>query len=125
MTSEKEIRSMYREIVEYNGNFGDPIDTPSFDPWEIVRREALTEFERKGVCVSMLCFLTTAIDNATYEDAVAPYSVRHVGPALRDALFGDLPLMRQALEAFTESEAAFFSALGAVYREWVIPEAAT
>ncbi len=46
---ENEIRSMYQEIVDYSWNSSDPIDTPSFDPWEIARREELTEFERKGV----------------------------------------------------------------------------
>ena len=120
---EEQIRAMYREILEYDGYFGDPIDTLGFDPWKMVRRDSLTEFERKGVCVSMLCHLATAIDNGTYEDAVAGESATQVRLALRDGLIDDLPLIKQALTAFLQSDAAFCAALENVYREWIIPEA--
>ena len=122
MTIEIEIRSMYQEIVDWNGDFGDPIETGSFNPFELLRQGSLTEFEHEGVCVAMLCYLMTAIDNSTYEAAVSSPETRQVRLVLRDALCLDVPLVKRALAAFLESEEAFVSALDVVYRECVVPQ---
>ncbi len=122
MTLEREIRSMYQEIVDWNGYFGDPIETGSFNPFELLRQGVLTEFQREGVCVALLCYLMTAIDNSTYEDAVSGPTACQVGLVLREALCEDVPAVKRALSAFLESEEAFVSALHTVYRECVVPQ---
>ena len=114
---------MYREIVDYGGDFGDLIETGSFNPFELIRRDSLGEFEREGVCIALLCYLQSAIDNSTYEDAVSGPQSRLVRLMLRDALFDDVPLVKQALIAFLSSEEAFISALRSVYRGIVLPRA--
>lgn len=86
MTLEREIWSMYQEIVDWNGYFGDPIETSSFNPFELLRQGVLTEFRREGVCVAVLCHLMTAINNSTYEDAVSGPTACQAGLVLRDAL---------------------------------------
>ena len=91
MTLESEIRSMYQEIVDWNGDFGDGIETGSFNPFELLRQRPLTEFEREGVCIAMLCYLMTAIENSTYQSAVSDPQVRQVRLVLRDALCEDVP----------------------------------
>ena len=101
---------MYQEIVDWNGDFGDVIETGSFNPFELLRQRPLTEFEREGACIAMLCYLMTAIENSTYESAVSDPQARQVRLVLRDALCEDVPLVKRALSAFLESEEAFNSA---------------
>ena len=122
MTLESEIRSMYQEIVDWEGCFGDPIETGSYNPFELLRQGSLTDFEREGVCVATLCYLMTAIDNSTYESAVSDPQARQVRLILRDALCEAVPLVKRALSAFLESEEAFKIALHAVYREIVLSQ---
>ena len=123
MTREDEIRAMYREIVAYRGDFGDPIvGTFSFDPWRMADWFHLTDFERKGIGVAMLSELMAVIDNSTHEEAVTGKTGRAARRVLQHKFIEDLPLVKNALIAFLKSETAFSDALGPVYRQWIIPE---
>ncbi len=122
MSLKSEIWSMYQEIVDWKGDFGDPIGTGSFNPFELLRQETLTDDKRQGVCVAMLCYLQTAIDNSTYNEAVSGPMARQVRLVLHKSLCEDAPILNRAHNAFLESEDAFVSALDVVYHDFVIPQ---
>ncbi len=121
MIQKDEILSMYREIVDYSGSFGDPIETPNFNPWQVANYDELTEFERKGVCVSMLCYMMTAIDNSTIENAVVSDIGRDARRVFRSGMVDEFPIVTNALASFFSSEGDFVAALDIIYHEWIVP----
>lgn len=122
MTVRSDIQSMYSGIVEGLGDFGDGIETGSIRPYEMLTDRCLGDDERNGVGVALLCYIMTAIDNATYEDALSGPDGRRVRLLLRDNSFETMPWLTRALHAFLESEDAFVSNLSEVYRFIVVPE---
>jgi len=122
MVLESEIRSMYLEIDDYDGNFGDPIVTSfSFDPWNYLQSEQLSLHERRGVIVALLVNLMSSIDNSTYADARASREGRRAIALLESDVVEEFSHLKAALVGFSESEEAFCVALRAIYSEWVQP----
>ncbi|MAB78305.1 MAG: hypothetical protein CMJ89_03025 [Planctomycetes bacterium] len=111
---------MYREIIDYSGNFGDPIDGIAY-PFDRLTERALSVFELTGVCVAALCFLMNAIDNASHEYAVEYYK-NQVASALRMELPGVPSVIRDAFAAFYQSEEALQRKLNQVYIEVILPQ---
>ncbi|MEM7426081.1 MAG: hypothetical protein AAF441_08295 [Pseudomonadota bacterium] len=125
MFDDSEILAMYREIVNYDGDFGDGIDTPLANPWQMLNGGIpLTEAHRRAACVSALCHLLHEIDNSTYEETLSRPGGKEAGRLLELGLVGDLPLARDAFRAFFQSELAFIHALRPVCHAWVLPATA-
>jgi hypothetical protein len=120
MNLEPHIRRMYAEIVSYQGGFGDPIEQGPYDPYDAIRDRELTPFERTGVSIAILHLLDSAIENGTYESAVADQR-RLLEPVLAEGLVDFEPLVRAAAEAFLESEASFLEALKQAFERLVLP----
>ena len=114
------IDRMYREIISYEGSFGDPIETGPYNPFDVAREMPSTDPEREGVGVAMLCYLMAAIDNGTYAAALASGVARQAQVVRSEGLFEDLPAIDRALGAFFESEGAFLSSLKQVYATVVL-----
>ena len=115
---EPHIRRMYADIASYGGGFGDGVEGGPYNPFEVADLRELAPFERVGVSVAVLHWLNAAIDNATWESAVAAFGSR-VRRLLAAGLLDHEPLVRAAAEAFMVSEAGFVSALGPVYERIV------
>ncbi len=113
---------MYREIVGYRGDFGDSIETGSFNPFQMIPCMPEDRFEREGLGVAMLNYLKNSIDNQIYEVAVAGKWERlRTQEVLASNLFGDIPVIHHGFESFFVSEAAFVGALNEIYRTIVLP----
>lgn len=117
-----EILRMYADIADYEGgNFGDGIGHGEYNPYQLIRDPALTEFERTGVSVAILVYLNTAIDNATWE-AVLVDQGPLVRPVILAGLLDHQPIIRSAAISFFESEAAFYGSLKLVFDAVVRPQ---
>ena len=57
------IDQLYREIADYDGYFGDPIEIGPYNPFDTGRKMSPNDPEREGVGVAILCHLMTATDN--------------------------------------------------------------
>ena len=111
---EGQIRAMYADIEEYGGDFGDSVGSGTYDPYVEIRSPRLTPFEKTGVSVALLVYLTTAIDNSTYDDALANQG-RLIRSVIAEGLLDDEPAVLTAANSFLESEDAFYAQLRNVY----------
>lgn len=123
MSMKSDIRRMYQEIVEYDGDFGDSIETGSYNPLSVVADGPVTGSDGEGIGVALLCYLMTSIDNGTYEDAISDGQARAARLAIRNHVFRDMPCIHRALAEFFVSEIAFMNALKEVYATIVVPRA--
>jgi hypothetical protein len=103
-----------------NGHFGDGSEHGPYNPYDVIRDSALSPFERTGVSIAILVYLATAVDNGTYESAVADEG-RRLRRVLADKLLDSEPIVRSAAEAFLDSESRFLLALRQVFDELVLP----
>jgi hypothetical protein len=122
-TLEEQIRKMYAEIADYHGAFGDPIDHGTYNPYELIDNSTLTAFEREGVAVGILHCLDSAIDNSTYESAVASEGPK-LNLLVKQGQLDSAPLIKNAAEAFFKSESDFLAALKVVFEQIVEPKLA-
>jgi len=122
---EDEIHSMYREIIDYRGSFGDGtagIPLPfgrlreSLDGNEL----QLTEFELVGFLLGGLCHIAMLIDNGGHAQAILLYE-EDAEYVLQLKLQGVPKSVIDAYEVFRRSEGDFWESLGPVYREVVLP----
>ena len=122
MSLENEILIVYREISLYDGDFGEPIAGKiSFDPWSYLEHNRLSEFECRGVIVAVLVNLMSAIDNSTHADVLTSIEGKSARKLLEKDLVKKFPLLKSALEGFSQSEEAFAFALRPIYLKWVQP----
>ncbi len=110
---------MHRDILLSNSSFADSIMTRSFDRFELSSKNGLSDFRRNGICVAMLCFLKTAIDNSTCAISVSSRLPRKMRQILRGAFGERMPSYPRSLYAFFNSE----TALDAIYREILMRQA--
>lgn len=112
MTQDR-IRRMYEEIVDYDGDFGDPIEGLE-SPFARLRSSDLASSDRTGWAVAALCLLSCGVDNSTHEAALREFGGQ-VRAAVDLGLCGEEDSVRGAFEAFLESEASFLRGLALVY----------
>jgi hypothetical protein len=74
--------------------------------------------------IAILVYLTTAIDNTTWEAAMVDQGPL-VHPVILAGLLGHQPLIRSAAMSFFESEAAFHGLLNLVFDAVVRPQFTT
>ena len=113
---------MYSDIESYEGGFGDGVETGPYNPFDLLEADAVPEPELLGVSVSMLCYLGTAIDNSTYEDAVASTVANRAKKICELGWCSPSPEIEGAVNAFFKSESRFMDALKVVYTHIVKPE---
>ena len=118
MNFKTSIETIFTEIRNYNGNFGDPIvECINFNALELLASRN-TSYDL-GAGVGLLVNFSSHIDNATYEDAMHGQAASEIKTAIAKAYCGSYPALQRAFEAALESESKFRLALNVVYKEYI------
>jgi len=114
---------MYREIVSYDGNFGDPIDWGPYDPLEVLEVGGCTSDELDGVSIAAICQVVSACDNATFSDSKHVFLKRLTGLLETGNFSVQFPIVNAAKTYIhASSEEAFYESLGPIYQQIVLPD---
>jgi hypothetical protein len=120
MNIEASINDMYSEILEYSGNFGDPIvDNVTFNPIAVLKEYPSREIEI-GAGIGLLVEFTSSIDNSTYENALKGKNGKNIKLALHHEFCKDIPEIYSAFKLAGDSEEAFLHSLADVYFKHVL-----
>jgi len=119
MSIEASIKAMYSEILDYSGNFGDPIvSCITFDPIKVLEEHPLREIQI-GAGIALLVEFTSAIDNSTYESALKGSTAKNINTALENEYCKNIPEVYSAFKLSAKSEKDFLHSLVTVYFKYV------
>ena len=114
------IDNIFTEIVNYNGNFGDPIaEHIDFDPLEVLQN-GTSEYQ-VGAGIGLLVNFVSHIDNSTYEGALKREAALKIRSAIKQGLCSDHNTLFKAFSSALTSEASLYESLNKVYSEYVLP----
>lgn len=112
------IESMYREIRNYNGNFGDPIClSVEFNPFEVLQNGDSSC--RCGAAIGLLVNFVSHVDNSTYEDALLGEAASDIKYAIAKKYFTERSSLDIAMKACLKSEQILYASLLDVYNEHI------
>jgi hypothetical protein len=116
-----EIENMYSEIINYNGNFGDPIATEfSFKPYDVLTSTGIESFSLCGAGIGLLVDFAVYCDNNCYESALSSYLLDQIKDVLSRDILKEYPDIVHALKCAIESEEEYNRALMDVYKNRII-----
>lgn len=122
MKYEASFKEIVSEIINYNGNFGDPIiDHINFDPLELLKNgDKRIEL---GAGIGLLVNFTSHVDNATFSDALAGKSANDLRQALDSNYCVNYPFLVEAFEMALRSEIDLHQGLKKLYEEYLLSNA--
>lgn len=121
MDLQLDIQNMFEEIINYSGNFGDPIATEySFNPMSELESPINNQFVKLGVGVALLVDFMVYIDNNSYKSALSSQQAINITAVMEKNIFNNFPLIVNAMKAAFVSEQKYSSSLSEVYKEHII-----
>lgn len=120
MDLNSQIENMLNEIIDYGGNFGDPIATEfSFDPLSTLQQAEPNSVVALGATIALLVNFTVCIDQSSYQAALESKAAQDVKRFKNMAKISKYPFIISALSALNESETSFKKVLIEVYSNYV------
>ncbi|WP_428240760.1 hypothetical protein [Gynuella sp.] len=115
-----QIENMLNEIIDYGGNFGDPIATEfDFDPLVVLQESESNSFLAFGAAIALLVNFAVYIDNSDYLSAVQSKVAKDIQNCIRSNKISEYSYIVSALNSASENEASFNKALAVVYKNYV------
>jgi hypothetical protein len=112
---------MYSEIINYSGNFGDPIATEfSFKPYDVLTSTGIDSFSLCGAGIGLLVDFSVYCDNNDYESALSSYFPDQIKDVLSKGILEEYPDIIHALRCALESEEKYSQALMDVYNNHIV-----
>ena len=120
MDLNSQIENMLNGIIDYGGNFGDPIATEfAFDPLSILQQAEPNSFLAFGAAIALLVNFAVCVDNSSYKKALESQAAKDIQKCNHNTKISDYSFIISALKAVNESEASFNKALTVVYKNYV------